>query len=479
MNIFSDLISTVSVENVLHVGSSVYPILGAFLIACLGYLLGAIKIKGVSLGTAGVFLVAIAFGCIFSLKEIGEIEGLRGFYLASASPYKMVQNIGLILFVTAVGFVAGPRFFRDLKKNATSYALLGTVIILSGLIVAVLFALIPGIGSDFSAGILSGALTSTPGFSAANEAAASKGMETTMVSLGYAISYPFGVVGVVLFVQIVPKILKADKNRELELMRTGVKREKCSKRNKKAVENEETVETVENIETNETAEIVSENCEPVIEESKREVESIEITEKAEEKKKLIEIDPFGFAPFALAILLGIFLGSITIPISSKGYDGATFSLGNTGGPLIIALILGHFGRIGKISLKVPDRTLKVFRELGLMFFLIGAGVDGGFSLVTKINSGNFDAMIILYGFIAGALMTTIPMVSGFLVAKFGLKIPLYNNLGSVTGGMTSTPALGSLIAETGTEDVANAYAATYPVALVLVVLGCNLMVSLM
>lgn len=470
MNIFSNLISAVNVESVLHVGSSIYPLLGAFLIACLGYLLGAIKIKGVSLGTAGVFLIAIAFGCIFSIDGLKEIDGLRGFYLTNTSSYKMIQNIGLILFVTAVGFVAGPKFFRDLKKNATSYVLLGVVIVVSGLIVAVAFAFIPGIGSDFSAGILSGALTSTPGFSAANEAATSKGIETTMVSLGHAIAYPFGVVGVVLFVQIVPKILKADKNRELELMHSDVKRENLFKRKKK-----NTDEVVEESTQESTESTVVEPA-PVVDE-KHEVETMEI-EAVEEKKKLIEIDSFGFAPFSLAILLGVFLGSITIPITSKGYAGATFSLGNTGGPLIVALILGHFGRIGKISLKVPDKTLKVFRELGLMFFLIGAGVDGGYSLITKINAGNFDAMLILYGFIAGVLMTLVPMICGFLVAKFGLKIPLFNNLGSVTGGMTSTPALGSLIAETGTEDVANAYAATYPIALVLVVLGCNLMVSL-
>lgn len=470
MNTFTNLISTVNVESVLHVGSSIYPLLGAFLIACLGYLLGAIKIKGISLGTAGVFLIAIAFGCIFSIDGLKEIDGLRGFYLTNTSSYKMISNIGLILFVTAVGFVAGPKFFRDLKKNATSYVLLGIVIVVSGLLVAVAFAFIPGIGSEFSAGILSGALTSTPGFSAANEAATSKGVETTMVSLGHAIAYPFGVVGVVLFVQIIPKILKADKNKEIELMHSE-RKEKLFKRKKKSSD-----AVVEEENQNEVSENTQEAT-PVSDE-KQEVETMEFAEKVEEKKKLIEIDSFGFAPFSLAILLGVFLGSITIPITSKGYAGATFSLGNTGGPLIVALILGHFGRIGKISLKVPDKTLKVFRELGLMFFLIGAGVDGGYSLITKINAGNFDPMIILYGFIAGVLMTSIPMIAGFVVAKFGLKIPLYNNLGSVTGGMTSTPALGSLIAETGTEDVANAYAATYPIALILVVLGCNLMVSL-
>lgn len=463
---FSELISAVSVENVLHVSSSIYPILGAFLIAFLGYLLGSIKIKGVSLGTAGVFLVAIAFGCIFSISGLQNVSGLRHFYLQNTTSYKFIQNIGLILFVTAVGFVAGPRFFRDLKKNAKSYVLLGVVIVFSGLLAAVIFAVIPGIGSEFSAGILSGALTSTPGFSAAIEAATSKGEPTTMVSLGHAIAYPFGVVGVVLFVQIMPKILKVNKQHELELMHAPVQKKMRSK--KKGKDTNEVVD--------EQPQVVSDNTAPTTTVENTATTTIEQVEC--KPVNTFEIDPFGFCPFALAILLGIFLGSISIPISSKGYDGATFSLGNTGGPLLVALILGHFGRIGKISLKVPEKTLKVMRELGLMLFLIGAGVDGGYSLISKISAGNFDAMVILYGFIAGLIMTMIPMVSGFLVAKFILKIPLYNNLGSVTGGMTSTPALGALISASGTEDVANAYAATYPIALILIVLGCNLMVSL-
>ena len=66
-------------------------------------------------------------------------------------------------------------------------------------------------------------------------------------------------------------------------------------------------------------------------------------------------------------------------------------------------------------------------------------------------------------------MTVIPMIVGFLFAKYVLKLSLLNNLGSITGGMTSTPALGTLINTAGTENVASAYAATYPIALISVV----------
>ena len=125
-------------------------------------------------------------------------------------------------------------------------------------------------------------------------------------------------------------------------------------------------------------------------------------------------------------------------------------------------------------MKISDSTLKVFREFGLMLFLIGAGVEGGVELVSQIQASEYGVMLVVYGFIAGALMTTLPLIIGYLLARYVFKLHLLNNLGSLTGGMTSTPALGTLIGVAGTDDVASAYAATYPVALVMVVLASNL-----
>ena len=405
-------------------------IFGAFLIAAVGYALGRITIKGVSLGTAGVFLVALLFGYLFTLTGLTDIPVLKNFFIENAAAanvkyYKMLESLGLVLFVPSVGFIAGPSFFRNLKKNAKSYVLLGVLIVGSGALICALFSLIPGIGSPFGTGILSGALTSTPGFSAAKSAVAESA--EGLVSLGHAVAYPFGVVGVVLFVQLIPKFLKANMEEERIKMKKGIEA-------------------------------------PVVQE--------------ETGKKLLSLDEYGLGTFGITMVLGIIFGSITIPLSSAGFDGAKFSLGNTGGPLIIALIIGHFGRIGRLSLKVHDKTLKVFREFGLMLFLIGAGVEGGVELVSQVQASQYGAMLLLYGFLGGVVMTTIPMFVGFFFAKKVLKISLFNNLGSITGGMTSTPALGTLIGVSGTDDVASAYAATYPVALVLIVLASQLIAVL-
>ena len=379
-------------------------------IAALGYVLGRVTIKGISLGTAGVFIVALIYGCLFYKNLSSEINAD---FVSNA--LKIVDNLGLILFVTAVGFIAGPNFFGNFKKNFKSYVLLAIIIILSGGLACAGCIMVGRNFTDLNneeftamlTGILSGALTSTPGFSAAKDAVGNDHLQS-IVSVGYAIAYIFGVIGVVLFVQIIPKLTKADMAKERELLASTSKKDT----------------------------------------------------KEKKLSKLIEMDSFGIMPFAMAAFLGIIIGS---------FKFGNFSLSTTGGCLLVSLIFGHFGRFGKFSVMPKDTTLKVFRELGLMFFLIGAGVSGGAKFVQYFNA--------VY-FIYGMIMTIIPMIIGYLFAKYVLKLSLLNNLGSITGGMTSTPALGTLISTAGTENVASAYAATYPAALISVVLVSQFLIIL-
>ena len=387
-----------------------------FAISALGYALGRITIKGVSLGTAGVFLVALLFGCLFYDDLSKQIPD-------TTNALKIVENMGLILFVTSVGFIAGPKFFGNLKKNFKSYVLLGLIIIVSGGLVAfgcMYVGKLTGFTdmkklSAIVSGVFAGALTSTPAFSAAKEAA---GQELEqLVSVGYGIAYIFGVIGVVLFVQLLPKILKVNMEEE-------------------------------------RAKLVA-------------AEEGSVAKK--QTGKLIDLDDFGIAPFAIAAVIGVLIGAIKIPLSTKGLGGTTFSLTTTGGCLLTALVFGHFGKAGKINLMPSTTTLKVFRELGLMLFLIGAGIGGGARFVAEFKIDYF---------FYGVAMTIIPMIIGFIFAKYVLKINVLNTLGSITGGMTSTPALGTLIHVAGTEDVASAYAATYPIALVAVVLVSQFIIIL-
>lgn len=432
------------IAKLINPGSAAVVLCGAFLICFFGYLLGRISIKGVSLGTAGVFLIALLFGYLFTLPALKQIPVVAKFFIADASAsamdsYGFIGDIGLILFVTAVGSIAGPNFFRNLKKNAKTYLPMGVIIIVVGAVVTTLFAMIPGIGSAFASGVLSGALTSTPAFSAAKEIA---GDNAAMVSLGQAVSYPFGVVGVVLFVQLIPKLLKANMAKERALIALPGK--------------------------------AKAGATASADDAADAADAAPVEQTSAKAKKRFSVDGFGLAAFGIAVVLGIFLGSVKIPLTGSGFAGPCFSLGMTGGPLIMSLVLAHFGHIGPISLRIDDKLLKVFREFGLVLFLIGAGVEGGVQLVEQIKNSEYGVMIVVYGFIAGVIITMIPMVVGYIFARKICKLPLLNTLGSITGGMTSTPALGTLIGVAGTDDVASAYASTYPIALVLIVFACQI-----
>ena len=102
------------VLGVLSIKTISFLVFCVFGIAALGYLLGRVTIKGVSLGTAGVFIVALLFGALLfnPLAEQLKVGGTS--YVTNA--LKIVENLGLILFVTSVGFIAGPNFFGDFKK---------------------------------------------------------------------------------------------------------------------------------------------------------------------------------------------------------------------------------------------------------------------------------------------------------------------------------------------------------------------------
>lgn len=357
-----------------------------FCIAVLGYALGSLSVKGLSLGTSGILIVALVFGHFGLLVP------------------KVVQDLGLICFVTAVGFIAGPGFFRGFKKQALSYVLLGICIILAGALTCVAVVLIGKIPTDLSVGMMSGALTSTPGLAAAIEAT-----KSDMASVGYGIAYPFGVLGVVLFVQLVPKVLRIDIEAERAKLTPPA------------------------------------------------------AQQTQEKKTYKNLDEFGLLAFAAAAILGVVLGKISIPLPG----GAHFSLGTSGGPLLAGLVMGHFAHIGPVAIDVPKNTLKVVREVGLALFLMGAGTGAGQGFLEVLKERGVAL------FLWGALMTLLPMIVGYVLAVKVFKIDVLSALGSICGGMTSTPALGTLMQVTRTEAVAVAYAATYPLALIMVVLCCE------
>jgi putative transport protein len=164
-----------------------------FLILALGSWLGTLSIRRISLGTAGVLFVALVFG-----------------HFGLSVP-KVIMDLGLLLFVYAVGLQAGMRFFRTFRRQGIQFIAIGFLTVFIGAVVTVLVAWIWKLPFDLATGLYTGALTCTPALAAAIDSVNRLGLGTSAaVSVGYGIAYPFSMVGVVLLVQLLPKLLKRD-----------------------------------------------------------------------------------------------------------------------------------------------------------------------------------------------------------------------------------------------------------------------------
>ena len=162
-----------------------------FAIVSIGILLGKVKIKGISLDVSAIIFVALLFG-----------------HYGIVMP-DLFQKIGLIFFIYSVGIQAGPGFFESFKKYGLKLIGVAATTVLSGALVASLLARFMGIDYKLAVGLFTGAMTSTPGLAAAIEST-----NSTLASIGYGIAYPFGVLAVIIFVKLSPKLFKVSINDE-------------------------------------------------------------------------------------------------------------------------------------------------------------------------------------------------------------------------------------------------------------------------
>lgn len=518
------------------------PLLLLIVILFLGSWFGSLSIKGLNLGAAGVLLVAMVFG------HFGY----------AISP--VIQNFGLSLFIVGIGLQAGPKFFRMLRSSGLIFGILSFVIIAIAVVTTIIVAKTLDLAPALSVGLMTGALTSTPGLAAALQAT-----NDPLASVGYGIAYPFGVLAVVLFVQLLPRIGKIDLVKDLEdtanpirtkgspvlttleMTNPALHKKSLSELNfatydavvsrvirdghtmialgdtillkgdlmvivgnetrlerlisfigkkvdtdlenpdnillrKVTVDSDEVIgktlkamrlrkdygTTVTRI-TREGIELTQNPNLPLIrgdvltivstEQRLDEVESL-FTRK---KLATTNLDIFSIS---VTLLLGVLLGMVPIPIPGLG----VIKLGIAGGPLFVALIIGHFGKIGPIHVRYYGPSNHVIRELGLVLFLAGAGTTAGAGIAEVIQT---EGVKLIFG---GIIITLVPIIGGYFAARKLLKLSVVHSLGGLSGGMTSTPALGALNQLIESEDPAIAYAAAYPFALILVAIASQLIV---
>ncbi|MBD9167295.1 MAG: putative transporter [Parabacteroides johnsonii] len=174
----------------------------SFVIAA-GIQLGKIKVFGVSLGITLVLFVGI-------------ILGHFGFTI-NHNVIHFFKEFGLILFVYSVGMQVGPGFFSSFKQGGITLNMLACGIVFLGVVTAVILHYATGIPMPTMVGILSGAVTNTPGLGAAQQAFSDMhGVSDNTIALGYAVAYPLGVIGIILSIILIKYIFRVSFDKENE-----------------------------------------------------------------------------------------------------------------------------------------------------------------------------------------------------------------------------------------------------------------------
>ncbi len=168
-----------------------------FTILAIGSWLGQLSIRGVSLGAAGVLFTAMVFG-----------------HFGFGVP-KEVMELGLLLFVYAVGLQAGPRFFRTFRRHGIQFVVIALVTVLVGAVVTVSLARILKLSYSLASGLFSGAMTCTPALAAVIDVVERVAPRTSgPVSVGYGIAYPYSMISVVLLIQFLPRLMRRNVKEE-------------------------------------------------------------------------------------------------------------------------------------------------------------------------------------------------------------------------------------------------------------------------
>lgn len=524
------------------------PLIALFAVIGVGLLIGNITIRGINLGSSGVLFVAL-------------LAGHLGYALPAA-----VGNIGLVLFVYCVGIGAGGRFFSVIAREGGGLAKLALLIVAVGALTCWAAGQLLDIPVGLVTGIFAGALTSTPALAAATEGLKAGGAGDVIV--GYGIAYPFGVVGVVLFVQVLPRLLKLDIDKvaaETDRANAAVTRvdnvlvevtnanlagqliaesglvningvaasrvlrdehleplryddtfsvgqlillvgrpndielaiaylgRRSDRRLLKDVENERQTllltnksvigRTLRDIEPLKNFGVVVTRITRLgltfVAHGSTRVEnndSLTVVGKPDDLKRFsdhIGHRPQGFdetdlLSLSIGLTAGIILGLIPFGLPGLG----SITLGMAGGPLLVALVLGHFGRIGRIVGHIPRNTRLMLQEFGLVLFLADAGVRGGGQMVATLQTHGIAL------FLAGIAATSIPMLVALPLALRVFKMNILQALGGICGGMTSTPALGAITARTPSQQPVVSYASAYPVALIMMTVFAKLLIQI-
>ena len=524
------------------------------LTAFIGVAVGKLELKGVKLGIAGVLFTGLALASIKA--QIGSAP-------LHAEILQFVKEFGLILFIYAIGIDVGPRFVSSLRNDGFTMNMLALGIIFLGFSITVGIYFFTDFKPVVIAGIMSGAVTNTPGLGAAQEALSGNKDSVELIGMAYAVAYPFGVLGVILTMVLIRKIfcidIKSEENDYNNQLRSGIKRKlesveitvtnpdfwgkkiseikelfdnelaiSCVQRGESFVpEGEKEIlqkgDIIHGVSSTRHIQYLQTKIGEVKIENKKEVSGLSImfnvlvtnrklagktidqvgiyrryeanitrifragmeilptknttlelgdTVRIVGKKALVseiqkEIGNSVTAltiPNTLPVFLGIFLGVVlgSVPIFIPGLPAST-KLGFAGGLLIVALILGHKGRIGKLDFYMNPGAIAMLRELGIILFLGCIGLSSGTNFIKTVSDGGYIWM--LYG----VAITFIPVMTFAVIARL-MKFNYLKICGIITGATTNPSALEYANSLAPSQAQSTVYATIYPLAMFLRIL---------
>lgn len=522
------------------------------LVITVGYLLGRLTLRRVSLGpAAATMFVALGLGSL----GVGVAHG-------TAEEASLLGSFGLALFIYAVGFEAGPRFFESFRdRTGWRFVLVGSLVNLLAIAVALLCASWFGLDGASTAGLLAGALTSAPTLGAASEVV----QDRAALSIAFALSYPVGLVGLVLLIQFLPKLLQHDlakeaadthewlgpgrrawrvlhesgspevtrtfevtvedaagrSLRELDIaQRTGcvVSRIHRAKRSRVAtgdfrLEPGDLVTATGRLDELQElqkmvgpevhrglprrrpsarrirvesptavgkclADLAISACRCVVTKIERGEVLVEpggkvrlarhdvvevVGERNDVRQVAALLGPFerpagetDIAIFAGGILVGMLIGSLTIPIGS--FD---LKLGMAGGLLLVGLCLGHLSHSTRLAAHVPPEARQLVRDLGILLFVADIGLHSGASLAAGVALAPWKLLA------SSAIVLVCSVVGALQFGRVLLRLRPVDAWGSVCGGLTSTAALHAVRNAADSGEPAISFAAAYAMASIL------------
>ena len=554
----------------LFIGTGIaHSILLVSVVIATGLYLGRFKVKGVSIGSTWILFLGILLSHF----------GLR----ADPTVLSFMKDFGLILFVFSIGIQVGPAFFQSFRAGGVKLNLLAGLLVLLAVLVTVSIHLVTGESLETMVGVMSGAVTNTPGLGAAqqtlSEARLSGGyspevaqLDAAALASSYAVAYPLGVLAVIMLMMIFKGVFRIDlKKEKAQLDREDPSASSAARRMHCEVENPaifgKTVaevmkghegkfvisrimrngkisipgadtlleqgdklllvtsqDQVDELRIVFGEEIPMHLADWVHQDEHLVIKKITVTKPSVNGKMVRELnlratygiqitrvnrsgvdlvarpnlilqlgdilqvvgteasikeaaDAVGNQPARLnkpnliPIFLGIAIGIIfgSLPIRFPGMPQPV-KLGLAGGPLIIAILLGHFGPRWKIITYSTSSANLMMREIGISFFLAAVGLGAGESFVASLLAGGW--WWILYGF----LITVIPVLTVMLVSRLVFKLNFYQICGLVCGATTDPAALAFAQDAYGTDYPSVNYATVYPLTMFLRVLVAQILI---